>query len=138
MVGESFSAKEMVINIGDEADCMFFIMMGAVEVVGPSGEVYATITSGSFFGEVGIFFNVKRTASIRAQDDLILFKLTKQAVLDVSENYPSFQRRIKEEASHRFAAFKERASEREDGKVELFDVEVSEIHLNMVLSGLTK
>lgn len=87
VVGELYSPGENIIDINDDSDCMFFIMNGVAEVVGTTGDIHAELTAGSFFGEVGIFYGVKRTASIRAKEDMIVFKLTKQALLDVSEKY---------------------------------------------------
>jgi F-box/leucine-rich repeat protein 7 len=132
VVGELYDAGDGIINVDDDSDCMYFIMNGTIEVVGASGEVHADMGAGSFFGEVGIFFGVKRTASIRAKDNVILFKLTKQALMEVSENYPSFQRRIKEEANERYKCYTERQEANSSDPVELFDVEVSEKHLMLV------
>lgn len=131
VVGEVYQQNSLIISIKDEPECMFFVMSGIVEVVGESGEVYAELSDGSHFGEVGILFSVKRTASVRAKTDVILFKLTKQALTEVAERHPVFERRIQEEASQRYKAYMERNNV---APVELFEVEVSESHLMQVFS----
>ena len=52
----------------DLSEEIFFIGRGTVEVVSEDGlTVFDTMTTGEAFGEVGVMFNVPRTASVRAQ-----------------------------------------------------------------------
>ena len=52
----------------DVAEEIFFIDNGKVEVVSEDGStVYDTMSAGEAFGEVGVMYNVPRTASVRAQ-----------------------------------------------------------------------
>ncbi|KAJ3070697.1 hypothetical protein HDU98_006298 [Podochytrium sp. JEL0797] len=62
-----YKPGEFVININDDADAMYFVLGGMVEVVGSTGVVHVEIGPGFFFGEVGILLDMKRTASIRAK-----------------------------------------------------------------------
>lgn len=96
------------------------------------------IQSGGFFGEVGIMFDMKRTASIRARTRCILSKITKFSLDQVCSKYPEFKASISKEAADRQKLFLERLnSVNADGdaiKVELFDVEVSMSNLRQVYS----
>jgi len=59
---------EYIVRKDDRADEIFFIGHGKVDVVSEDGiTVYDTMTSGEAFGEVGVMFNVPRSASVRAQ-----------------------------------------------------------------------
>ena len=63
---------EYIVRKDDLADEVFFIGQGTVEVVSEDGmTVFDTMTSGEAFGEVGVMFDVPRTASVRAQVKLI-------------------------------------------------------------------
>jgi len=60
--------NEYIVRKDDQANEIFFIDHGTVEVVSEDGStVFDTLTSGEAFGEVGVMFNVPRTASVRAQ-----------------------------------------------------------------------
>jgi len=60
--------NEYIIRKDDQADEIYFIDHGIVEVVSEDGSViYDTLSSGEAFGEVGVMYNVPRTASVRAQ-----------------------------------------------------------------------
>jgi len=63
-----FLRHEYVVRKDDHADELFFIDHGVVEVVSEDGAtVFDTLSSGEAFGEVGVMFDVPRTASVRAQ-----------------------------------------------------------------------
>ncbi|KAJ3224646.1 hypothetical protein HK099_008123 [Clydaea vesicula] len=126
--GEVFQADEYIINIGDDATSMYFIMKGAVQVVGHTGLIHAELTSGSSFGEVGILFKVKRTASIRAKEACILFKLTKSSLELVIKDYPNIQMKINAQAEERHHLYLDRMKEKQNN-VELFDIETAEHYL---------
>ena len=60
---------EFVFNEGDEADAMFVVEMGTVDMV-PTGKELAIVTigSGQAFGEVAFFRRGKRPGSARARE----------------------------------------------------------------------
>jgi CRP-like cAMP-binding protein len=59
---------------------MYIVLDGIAEVVSEDGcTVYAELGCNSFFGEVALFFEVPRTATVRAQDTIVMFELTKEA-----------------------------------------------------------
>ena len=76
----SVSAGETIIAQGDPADRFYVIMRGEVEVARrtPEGEEVqlATHGPGRFFGEVGILAETRRTATVRANDDVELLALS--------------------------------------------------------------
>ena len=56
---------------------MYFISQGSVHVI-VNGDVVSTLGEGSFFGEIGLLTEAKRTASIRAADYCDLTVLRKR------------------------------------------------------------
>jgi hypothetical protein len=93
-----------VIRKGDIGREMFFIARGKVEVVSEDGNVvYATLSDGSFFGEVALLFSGKRTASVRAASYCDMFILSKDELRDVLKEFPEESRQLQEEARTRYA-----------------------------------
>ncbi|KAJ3028498.1 UNVERIFIED_CONTAM: Protein phosphatase 2C 1 [Siphonaria sp. JEL0065] len=132
-----YKAGEIVIHLNEDSDAMYFVLSGTVEVVGSTGVVHAEIAGGSFFGEVGILLNMKRTASIRAKVESRLFKLQRDNLDEVVSEYPSVKNKLKESADERFYLFQMRQSFAEEEPTmavpDQFDLEVGQ----NVLSKLT-
>ncbi|KAJ3285851.1 hypothetical protein HDU79_006989 [Rhizoclosmatium sp. JEL0117] len=121
--------SQNIVNIGEESDAMYFLLAGVVQVVGDTGVVHAEITAGSFFGEVGVLLNMKRTASIRAKGECYVFKLTKENLDRVVLDHPVMSEKLHAEAAERLALFKARTQETTDSKTtapDQFDMEIGE------------
>lgn len=104
-----YQQGELIIKKGDAASEMYFIVKGTAEVFNEEdGAVYAQFAPGSFFGEVGLFFDIKRTASVHCTSDVMVFKLTREVLDKILENYPEVSQKIKTEAKQRFLYNQER------------------------------
>jgi CRP-like cAMP-binding protein len=82
---------------------MFFIKSGQVEIVGDSGQVFVTLGTGSFFGEIALFkskirssllIDCKRTAGARAKVNLELCMLSKDDYNFILNQFPIISERI--------------------------------------------
>jgi len=95
---------DLVVKKGDIANEMFFIVRGTAEVFNEvDGTVYAELTTPSFFGEVGLFFEVQRTASVRVSSNVMdVFQLTKNNLNEILKKYPEVSEKIKAEAQIRY------------------------------------
>ncbi|KAI9094618.1 cyclic nucleotide-binding-like protein [Phlyctochytrium arcticum] len=131
VTSEMFPAEQIIIATGDDSDCIFFIIRGAVQVLGPNNEVHAEMSAGSFFGEVGIILNMKRTASIKAKEDSYLLKLTKESLTRVQDLFPAMKQKIQEAVEDRYALYKGRA-QASNKTPEQFHMEVGHQQLNKV------
>ncbi|KAJ9450734.1 Potassium voltage-gated channel protein eag [Diplonema papillatum] len=104
-----------VIEVGETGKEMFFISSGAVEVRVPvtadTTKQVAILRDGSWFGEIAILKETRRTAAVRTVTVCDLFMLTKEDFLDIFEMYPEsqFERAIIEEVDRRLRAFKQRS-----------------------------
>lgn len=91
----------LIVKQGDVAQEMFFIASGTVEIILEDGTVVASLQSGSFFGEIALLHNTRRTASVRASTHVDLFILTKDSFERIVEDFPEAIEAIKREADSR-------------------------------------
>lgn len=97
-----FLPGDYVIRAGDDGDEMYFISQGAVEVVsGDERIVYATLTSGQFFGEMALVLNQPRTASVRTVGYCDLYALDRPAFERILGRYPEIAAQIAATARER-------------------------------------
>jgi voltage-gated potassium channel len=94
---------DFIIRRGEAADAMYFISHGQVEVLsGDLKTVYATLSDGSFFGEMSLLSHGStRSANIRALDFCDLYVLDKDTFDKVLSRHKEFQQRIQEIAFKR-------------------------------------
>jgi CRP-like cAMP-binding protein len=98
-----FQRGQTIVRKGDVADEIFFIVGGTAEVFDDrEGRVFAEFHAGSFFGEIGILFQMKRIASVRASSPIItVFRLSKSDFDRVLSKYPQLNDKITVEAKRR-------------------------------------
>jgi len=97
-----FIPGDFIIREGKIGTHMFFINQGHVEVVGPDDKtVFATLSPGSFFGEIALLESARRNASIRAIDYCDIYSLDKDTFDNVLNDYPDFAKHVKEESKKR-------------------------------------
>ncbi|KAJ3087982.1 Kinesin-like protein kif27, partial [Physocladia obscura] len=90
---------------------MYFLSKGTVEVVSGDGRtIYSIIHKGSFFGELGVLFNVPRTASVRAFEDCYCMVLTRENLKAALEHFPNIESRFKQVAERRMTEVKKMIS----------------------------
>jgi len=65
----SVAAGEWLFRQGDEADALFVIRAGRLEVVGENGSVMRVLGRGAALGELGLLTSMPRSASVRAARD---------------------------------------------------------------------
>ncbi|KAJ3098275.1 Kinesin-like protein kif27 [Phlyctochytrium planicorne] len=102
MYPEIFRAGELIIKKHDIGKEMYFLSKGKVEVISGDGRtVYSIINRGSFFGELGVLFNVPRTASVRSVVDCFCMVLTRESLEDVLQYFPNIAARFRSVAEQR-------------------------------------
>ncbi|RKP21111.1 camp-binding domain-like protein, partial [Rozella allomycis CSF55] len=128
LLPEIYHDGQLVVKRGEMANEMYLILTGAVEVVSDDlKSVYATITQGSFFGEVGILLKTTRTASVRAKGSVTLLKLTRDDLQTVTKKFPKIENDLKVAAEERYNLFKLRTSPQNE-----FEFEVNQQNLSKV------
>ncbi len=89
---ENFKLGEIIIEEGRESDKVYIVEKGYVNVLkkDPMGNdvLVGTAGPGSILGEVGIFMETDRTATVRAVSDIKTISFTKEEFLRVISDIP--------------------------------------------------
>ena len=93
---EILAAKKAVFKKGDQADSMYIIEFGHVEV---EIENPVTLGPGDYFGEMGLIGNTERNATIRTLDEVKLLELTKEDLEELFEEHEILFREIEDKIS---------------------------------------
>ncbi|EKJ85153.1 cyclic nucleotide-binding domain-containing protein [Leptospira meyeri] len=99
----SFYMKgDVIFREGDVPHNMYFLSKGHVEVIKEnSGELLATLNSGSFFGEMSLIDDSLRTATIRAGSYCDVYTLGKDRFNEILKHHPDFAKHIQGIAEER-------------------------------------
>jgi CRP-like cAMP-binding protein len=103
-----FKPGDSVIRYGDTAKCMFLIIKGELAVMSEDNEIeFAVLTSGSFVGEIGVLFNIVRTANVTSKTKSILAALTLDVLDRTLEKYPDIKELLHIKGKERLAALEQ-------------------------------
>ncbi len=109
-IGKEYKDREIVIREGDRGDCMYVIQSGKVEVFKETEgreTVIAIRGEGEFFGEMALFENEVRRASVRASGGARILTIDRKNLLRRIQSDPSLAFRIIETMSHRIRELSE-------------------------------
>lgn len=103
-LGKVYKNAEVIIQQGDKGECMYVIQEGQVEVV--REEVghqvrLAVIGEGDFIGEMAIFENEVRSATVRALGQVRVLTVDKKNFLRRVHEDPSIAYKLVQSMSHR-------------------------------------
>ncbi|KAJ3237194.1 hypothetical protein HDU78_004218 [Chytriomyces hyalinus] len=129
-----FQNGDDIITAGDESHAMYFVLSGAVLVIGQNEAVHAEIGAGSFFGEVGVLLKMKRTASIRAKGECHVFELYNEVLEIVLMDFPDIKQQLDAAVRERYDMFKRRKSVKgaQSHVPDQFDLEIGSQSLEKV------
>ena len=92
-----------IIKAGERGRDMYFISRGTLEALAPDGQtLYRTLSDGDFFGEIALFLDQPRSATIRAVTYCDLYRLGKAMFDRTLAHYPHIADQIKALAQERF------------------------------------
>lgn len=130
---QMFSPQETILNEGDDAKALYFLVRGGVAVTSKDGEsTFAELRPGAFFGEIAILMNMPRSAryvlaldpfaivfsdmpmprSVIARYKSLVVRLNKEDLSKVLPDYPDVERVLREEAEERLAILYRRKYEK--------------------------
>lgn len=95
---------EYVFRAGDHGQQMFLIAHGTLNVLTEDEKhTLSTLSAGDFFGEIALFQEVPRTATVKAETYCDIYSLNKQTFDNIIKNYPHIAEKLREKAEERTA-----------------------------------
>jgi glucose-6-phosphate 1-dehydrogenase len=91
-----------IVRKGDEADEMYLICRGEVEVIDDTGNIISTLKDGDFFGEIGLLLSIPRTATVRTKTLCDFFVLHRSDFVHILNDHPQFAETIMKVAKERY------------------------------------
>ncbi|OQR96174.1 cyclic nucleotide-binding protein [Achlya hypogyna] len=117
---ECFTPGEFVFREGEFGRHMYFLVRGTVEVVihanSPKEVLCKVLSEGSYFGELAMLLNSKRSASIRCKTFGILYVLSRNGMDHIHSHYPDISNHIMKEIKAKLHKIQQEAEEREAKK----------------------
>ncbi|MDW7691318.1 cyclic nucleotide-binding domain-containing protein [Flammeovirgaceae bacterium SG7u.111] len=102
LVPEVVTPEDRVFSYGDEGKEMYFVVKGELQVLsGDSGKEIDRLYEGDFFGEIALFLDATRSATIKAVTYCDLYKLRKVHFERIVHRYPEIGAQIKAQAKIR-------------------------------------
>ncbi len=89
----ALTPNDYLFKEGDEGDKMYFVVKGNLSIIKNSKEV-AEITEGDFVGEIALFRDVHRTATVIAKSYCQLYSLDKKDFSSLIKKYPDISNKI--------------------------------------------
>ncbi len=78
---------EVIIRENEEGDELYIILEGSF-IVTSKGNVIKVLNKGEIIGEMAVILGGKRTATCKAIEDSVLFRLNKESFLSLTEEHP--------------------------------------------------
>jgi CRP/FNR family transcriptional regulator, cyclic AMP receptor protein len=110
-----FKTGDIIVSEGDEGDEAFIIYSGRVEVYRKlADETFASLNvlgPGEMFGEMALFGDGFRTASVKAIQETIVGVITKEKLYDIVREFPDIAIEILKVQTRRFSKMENRLME---------------------------
>jgi len=103
-IGKVYYTGEIIVSEGDPGDSMYVIQEGTVEViqmVDKRSVHLAYLKDGDFFGEIGMFVDGHRSATVRAMEKVRILTIDKKNFLRRLHEDPSFAYNVIKNFAHR-------------------------------------
>ncbi len=98
-----YTPGDWIFRSGEAGEEMYFIVRGDVEILdADESKILNTLSGGDFFGEIALFMDVPRTASVRATTFCDLYVLGRATHDAVVARYPDVVASIEAEARRRY------------------------------------
>ncbi len=93
---------DYIVKIDDDATSMYFIHSGYIEVLcknNLSPLVY--LSKGSYFGEIGVLLTGKRSVSVRAKSNAVVYSISKSDLDKLLRRFPKQLKFLKDVGQQR-------------------------------------
>jgi CRP-like cAMP-binding protein len=138
---------ETVIREGEVGDAMYIVSNGRVKITKMSEAgteiVLASLTDGAFFGEMALLSEAPRAASVVAEEETLLFELSRPMLAEITEIFPAvsqtmlrfYRQRLLTNLMATSPLFKPLNAEERRGLVEKFKSREVPAHEKLLVEG---
>ena len=105
-----YAANEIMLQQGEASDSALLITQGEADVFVDTAQGTVQLgrsASGALIGEIGVFADLPRTASVRARTMVEALKISRDDMLQIGGDNPAFLRAVLKQLGERIAAFNE-------------------------------
>jgi CRP/FNR family transcriptional regulator len=116
-LGKEYKDGEVIVRQNDRGSCMYVVQQGEVEAIAESGGrelLLRKLGPNEFFGEMALFEEETRTATIRASGPTRVLTIDKKNFLAGIHEDPSLAFRMIQTMSHRIRDLTDRLAQYED------------------------
>jgi CRP/FNR family transcriptional regulator, cyclic AMP receptor protein len=107
-----FQPGEFLAREGDPCEQVYIILDGTASILKEdarhNNNVIAQVSKGAIIGEMGVFMDLRRSASIRANDPLLALEFRKEDFVNALLNFPALTVRLMRSLSTKLRALNER------------------------------
>ena len=107
----SIQRGDFLFQKGDDADALYIVKSGIVQVIGEADLIYERVGEGGIVGELAIVDEGTRSASVRAQSRADLIKVDVPGFLNLVASDPAFSLSVMRVMSRRLRTMNRRHGE---------------------------
>ena len=109
----NFQSGEILFKAGEPGDCAYVVMEGTVEILSSidSTAVVGELQINQIFGELALLNDEPRSATLRAQGDLKVMKISESLFLELIHESPGLALNVVRQLSQKLAASHEHAEQ---------------------------
>jgi ATP-binding cassette, subfamily B, bacterial HlyB/CyaB len=97
----TYGSMEYLVREGEDGDAFYIVKSGSAQVErGPEAAVVNRLYPGDFFGELALLTGEPRKASIRATEEVTVFRLAKSDFDELVQRYPVILESIRRISAH--------------------------------------
>ena len=96
-----YTPGDYIFRRGDKGTKMYFVIRGKLKILSGEDKVLNEVSDGDFFGELALFRDEVRSASVQAITYCDLYVLSKEVFEHVLNNYPEISTQIRKVAEER-------------------------------------
>lgn len=97
----SFRAGQIVFLEGDDAQDLYILASGQLDILKGNVKIAEITERGSLFGEMSFLLGSKRTATIRAKDDVTAIRIPKEEVKNFLQEFPNVAEAVTRDLARR-------------------------------------
>ncbi len=90
----AFQPEQIIFLEGDDSQDLYVLVSGSVDIYKGDKKIREVTSQGAFFGEMSFFMGGKRTASVKAQNEVKVIRIPKEEINDFLQDHPDAAKEI--------------------------------------------